>query len=168
MKRFGLGAISALALAGAVAPALVPATVPAARAQSFAASAPLVQGAGVAGARGTSHFIEVSVNGFSLSGLNVECTNLAGVSSVDITDQFGNTIANTISVSEGSDGGSAVAISFAQDVPPGTMLRLVMNDIERQLDGGNMFYRVTAETPAVDYSFPVGTAFLIESPVGDR
>lgn len=168
MKRLTLGALSAVAISGALVPALVPALTPVARAQGFTPNAPFVANAGIIGPRGTRHFIEVSVAAFPVTGVTVECTNLGGVDRVDVTDQFGNRIGADFDVKRGSEGGTALLVSFNEQVNPGTTLRLVMNGVERQLDGGAMFYRVSAQTENIPYPFPVGTARLTESPVGDR
>lgn len=168
MKRLTLGALSAVAISGALVPALVPALTPAARAQGFTPNAPFVANAGIVGPQGTRHFIEVSVAAFPVTGFVIECTNLGGVDRVDVTDQFGSRIPASFDVKRGDEGGTAVVVSLNDQVNPGTTVRFVMNGVERQLDGGAMFYRVSAMTPNVPYPFPVGTARLTESPVGDR
>jgi len=161
MKKFGLGVCSALVLSSA---AIIPLSLTVSpspvRAQGFVPNAPFVTAAGVI--RGDRHYIEVAVAAFDLNGLIIECTNLAGVRSVDVTNQFGESIQASSSVSGSPEGGSALTINFNEPINPGNQIRIVMNGVEQQRDGGGQFYRVSAETGGIPYPFPVGTARLIE------
>ena len=160
MKAKIFGTISALALSAAILPAV--STTNVAHAQSgFVPNAPFVTGAGIAGATPDRHFIEVAVASFPISGLIIECTNLAGVSQTMVTDQFGEVTASS-EVSEGSEGGTTVTVNFSQPINTGNTLCVVLDGVEVNRQGGQMLYRVSALNSDIPYAFPVGAAMLIE------
>jgi len=165
LTKFGLGGLAVLAVAGVTAPIATLTATPV-HAQGFAANAPFVSGAGVASASQDEHFINITVAAFPLEGLVIECENLSGVESVTITDQFGNTIENSFSAAGGDPAGTALTVNFAQPVPEGNEIRVVLNGVERVRGLGEMLYRVSAIRSDLSYAFPVGTARLIEG-VGD-
>ncbi|NEO66621.1 MAG: hypothetical protein F6J98_42110, partial [Moorea sp. SIO4G2] len=52
-------------------------------------------------------------------------------------------------------------------VKPGNVLRIVMDGVEQNREGGAMLYRVSALTENISYPFPVGTAMLLEPVLND-
>lgn len=157
-----LGTLSALALSASVLPGILSTTDVAHAQSSFVPNAPFVTGAGIAGAVQDRHFIEVAVASFPINGLVIECTNLAGVTQTTITDQFGGEVEATFEVSEGSEGGTAINVDLGQPISPGNTLRIVMDGVEVNRQGGQMLYRVSALNSEIPYAFPVGTAMLLE------
>ena len=162
MKAKILGTISALALSASLLPTVISSTDVAHAQSGFVPNAPFVTDAGIDGATPDRHYIEVAVATFPISGLIIECTNLAGVGQTMVTDEAGGEIEATSEVSEGSEGGTSVTVNFSQPIEPGNTLRVVLDGVEVNRRGGQMLYRVSAVNSDLPYSFPVGAAMLLE------
>ncbi len=168
MKKQVFGAVSALAFTASVLPIAIPSLVPVAQAQAgFVPNAPYVASAGIAGAAGDRHFITVAVAAFPINAVVIECTNLAGVRKATVTNQFGERVAATTAVSKSPEGGMALTVTLNKPVQPGNVLRIVMDGVEQNREGGAMLYRVSALTDNISYPFPVGTAMLLEPVLND-
>ncbi len=169
MRRFGVGAVAAFAIAGSALPAILPVITPTAQAlQGFSPNAPFIKSAGIEGAKGDSHFITVGVEVFPVSAFVIECTNLAGVEKATVTTASGAKLAASSSVSASPEGGTALTVTLAEPIVPGTTITVVMDGVDRNEAGGAMFYRVSALNDNIPYPFPVGTAMLLERSLGDR
>ncbi|NEQ17631.1 MAG: hypothetical protein F6K44_29535, partial [Moorea sp. SIO3E2] len=61
----------------------------------------------------------------------------------------------------------ALTVTLNEPVKPGNVLRIVMDGVEQNREGGAMLYRVSALTENISYPFPVGTAMLLEPVLND-
>lgn len=151
MKKIFVGALSALALTGAVVSGFN-SEAKAVLQMNF--TAPFISNAGLASASQDEHFFTVFITSLPLEGLRVNIPNdMRILDDVTVEDDAGNAIAANANIGEGT-----VELAFNEPVQPETYLTVKLNGVEMDRAGGFAMYRVFGMWQDLDGTIPIGTA----------